>query len=164
MTWVKSLNFLASVYSDEPRPEVSSEVELSALLLGLVSSLLVSQGMLAAVPTESTQKSPPMELRATPAGRGRSRPCLPHCRASCHRGGCCFRQTPLTLFILVLVSYVFLISNKAICLKSLNIRISRHLKSLLVIQQNNNIYQLVILFFPYWFTHLWMEPLEELKR
>lgn len=71
---------------------------------------------------------------------------------------------PLILFILVLVSYVFLISNNAICLKSLNIRISRHLKSLLVIQQNNNIYQLVILFFPYWFTHLWMEPLEELKR
>lgn len=110
----------------EPRPDVSGDVGMSALLLGLTRFLTTRLPVKAG--SNPPEKSPLMELRATTVVQNCSRPCLPHCRASCHRAGCHFRQMPLTLLILVLVPYGFLISDNAICHKSLNIRIGRHMK------------------------------------
>lgn len=75
-------------------------------------------------PHESSQKSPPMEPWANLSDRIAADLPAP-LQGKLSQGG--FRQTPLTWSTLVLVAYVFLISDSAICHESLTIRIVRRL-------------------------------------
>lgn len=133
-------------------PDLRSAVTWECRLFrrdSLISSLLVSRGMLATAHLRAATKA--LQWSREPTYWTGLQQTLPaYCRASCHGAACGFRQTPLTWSILVLVPYVFLVSDNAICHESLTIRIV----SLLAMPQNNRIHQTMGLLFPYWFTRL----------